>query len=57
MVAIGLRRRYKCDIEPDDSLIVAQLLVNMLIDVICQHGRIYGVSVDGDVVGVDVWFV
>ena len=29
----------------------------MLIDVVGEHGGVYGVSVDGDVVGVDVGFV
>lgn len=57
MIAIGLRRRYEADIKPDDSLIVPQLFVDMLIDVVSQHGGIYGVSVDGDVVRVNVGFV
>ena len=56
MIAIGLRRRDERDIEPDDSFIVPQLLVDMLVDVIRQHGGIDGVSVDSDVVGVDVGF-
>lgn len=57
MIAIGLRRRDECDIEPDQPLIIPELLVDLLIDVICEHGGIDCVSVDGDVVGIDIWFV